>query len=110
VVWDAEITEDVPNERIAWRSLPGSEIDTAGHIRFTPAMGDRGTEVHVSMNYVPPAGRFGHWVATLFGESPQRQMRDDLRNFKRLMETGELPTTEGQPHGTCSGRGIRALL
>ena len=107
VEWDAEITADEPNSRIAWRSLPGSEIDTVGEIRFMPGMGDRGTEVHVSMDYVPPAGRIGHWLATLFGESPWRQMRHDLRNFKRLMETGEIITISGQPRGSCTGLGNR---
>jgi uncharacterized membrane protein len=105
VEWDAEITSDEPNSRIAWRSMPGSEVDHIGEIRFSKAMGDRGTEVHVSMEYVPPAGKLGHWIATLFGESPRRKMRDDLRNFKRLMETGEIPTIIGQPHGTCTGEG-----
>ncbi len=107
VEWDAEITADEPNQRIAWRSLPGSDIECAGEIRFSRAMGDRGTEVHVFMDYVPPAGKVGHWIATLFGEAPRRQMRDDLRNFKRLMEVGEIPTIEGQPRGTCTGRGTR---
>lgn len=105
VEWDAEIMEDEPNSRIAWRSLPGSDVDTVGEIRFARAPGDRGTEVHVFMDYIPPAGRLGHWIATLFGEAPRRQMRDDLRNFKRLMETGEIPTIIGQPHGTCTGTG-----
>jgi len=105
VEWDAQITADEPNVRIAWRSLAGSDIDCAGEIRFARAMGDRGTEVHVFMDYVPPAGRVGHWIATLFGESPRRQMREDLRNFKRLMETGEIPTIAGQPRGTCAGHG-----
>jgi uncharacterized membrane protein len=59
------------------------------------------------MDYVPPAGRLGHWIATLFGEAPRRQMRNDLRNFKRLMETGEIPTVNGQPRGTCTGHGER---
>jgi uncharacterized membrane protein len=107
VEWDAEITADEPNQRIAWRSLPGSDIECAGEIRFSRAMGDRGTEVHVFMDYVPPAGRVGHWIATLFGEAPRRQMRDDLRNFKRLMEIGEIITTAGQPRGTCTGQGTR---
>ena len=107
VEWDAEITRDVPSELIAWRSLPGSDVDHVGQIRFNKAMGDRGTEVHVFMDYVPPAGKLGHWIATLFGEAPRRQMRDDLRNFKRLMETGEIPTIEGQPVGTCTGVGER---
>lgn len=108
VEWDAEVTSDEPDRAIAWRSLPGSEIDCTGSIRFTPAMGDRGTEVHVLMEYVPPGGRVGHWVATLFGKAPRRQMRDDLRRFKQLMETGEIPTIEGQPRGKClSGGGKR---
>jgi len=107
VEWDAEITRDEPNKAIAWRSLPGSQVDTVGQIRFSPGLGDRGTEVHVFMDYVPPAGRLGHWVATLFGEAPRRQMRDDLRNFKRMMETGEILTVAGQPRGTCTGTGKR---
>jgi uncharacterized membrane protein len=103
--WDAEIVRDEPNSVIAWRSLPGSEITNAGEIRFNKAPGDRGTQVHVSMEYLPPAGKLGHWLATLFGEAPRRQMRDDLRNFKRVMEIGELPTVAGQPRGTCMGEG-----
>jgi uncharacterized membrane protein len=107
VEWDAEITSDEPAQRIAWRSLPGSQVQTKGEIRFSKALGDRGTEVHVFMNYLPPAGKLGHWLATVFGESPRRQMRDDLRNFKRVMEVGEIPTTKGQPRGTCTGQGKR---
>jgi len=105
VEWDAEITADEPNSRIAWRSLPGSDIDTTGEIRFAKGMGDRGTEVHVTMSYVPPAGRVGHWIATLFGSSPKTLVREDLRNFKRIMEIGEILTTRGQSRGTCSGQG-----
>jgi uncharacterized membrane protein len=107
VEWDAEITADEPNSRIAWRSLPGSDIDTTGEIRFSKALGDRGTEVHVTMEYVPPAGRMGHWFATLFGSSPRRMIRGDLQNFKRIMEIGEILTIIGQPHGTCTGQGER---
>ncbi len=108
IEWDAEITRDEPDSLIAWRSLPGSGIDTAGQIRFSKAPGNRGTEVHVSMEYVPPAGKLGHWVATLFGEDPRQQMRDDLRSFKSLMEVGEVPSIQGQPRGTCTGSGERA--
>ena len=70
VTWEAEITRDEPGALIAWHSLPGSQVVTVGEVRFAPALGDRGTEVRVSMDYIPPAGRLGHWVATLFGESP----------------------------------------
>jgi len=107
VEWDAEVTADEPNTRMAWRSLPGSEVDTLGEVRFEKAPGDRGTFVHAAMSYVPPAGKLGHVIARLFDSSPLQKMRDDLRNFKRLMETGELLTTVGQPRGTCTGTGKR---
>jgi uncharacterized membrane protein len=107
VEWDAEIISDEPNRLIAWRSLPGSQVDNAGAIRFAPAMGDRGTEVHVFMNYVPPGGLLGNLIAKFSGENPKRVVREDLRNFKRLMETGDILTVQGQPRGTCTGEGER---
>ena len=58
VEWDAEITEDRPNELIAWRSV-GGHVDNAGSVRFVPAPGGRGTEVHVAMRYDPPGGVVG---------------------------------------------------
>jgi uncharacterized membrane protein len=108
VEWDAEITSDEPNSRIAWRALPDSDVQHRGEVRFTRARGDRGTMVRVELDYNPPAGQLGRWLAKLFGEEPEQQVRDDLRNFKRLIEIGEAPTTEGQPHGTCLGRGSRS--
>lgn len=105
VEWDAEITDDRANELISWRSLPDADVDNRGSIRFAPAAGDRGTEVRVSMSYSPPAGRLGDWIATLFGRGAQHEIREGLRNFKQFMETGEVPTIQGQPRGTCTGRG-----
>jgi uncharacterized membrane protein len=107
VEWDAEVTADEPNSRIAWRALPGSDVEHRGSIRFARAAGDRGTKVKVVLEYYPPAGQVGPWVAKLFGEEPEQQIRDDLRNFKRIMEIGEIPTIIGQPHGTCTGKGKR---
>jgi len=107
VSWDAEIVCDEPYEVIRWRSLAGSDVDVVGEVRFIVAPGDRGTEVHVSMSYMPPAGKLGHWVAKLFGEAPTGTVREDLRNFKRVMECGEVPTLVGQPRGTCTGQGKR---
>jgi uncharacterized membrane protein len=103
VEWDAEVIADEPEARIEWRSLAGSDVDHRGSIRFLKAMGDRGTLVRVQLHYAPPAGRLGRWTATLFGEEPEQQIGQDLRNFKRLMETGEIPTIEGQPRGSCAG-------
>jgi uncharacterized membrane protein len=104
VEWDAEITADEPDTLIAWRSLPGADIENAGSVRFFDR-GDRGTTVTVNLEYVAPAGRMGKWVAKLFGEEPEQQVREDLRNFKRVMETGEVVTIAGQPRGTCTGTG-----
>jgi uncharacterized membrane protein len=97
VSWEAEILEDRPSELISWKSVGDSEIDNAGSVRFKPAPGDRGTEVTVNLQYEPPAGRLGASIAWLFGEEPSIQVREDLRRFKQLMETGEIPTTAGQP-------------
>jgi uncharacterized membrane protein len=101
--WDAEIVEDVPGERIAWRSLDGADIDNAGAVRFEES--PRGTIVRAEISYVPPGGRLGNMVVSMLGESPDRVLREDLRNFKRVMEIGEVLTIIGQPHGTCTGRG-----
>lgn len=95
VEWDAEVLEDVPNERIAWRSLPGAGIQNAGVVRFVPAAGGRGTEVHVELRYSPPGGALGAAVAKLFGEEPDVQVKEDLRRFKQVMETGEVVVSDG---------------
>jgi uncharacterized membrane protein len=109
VEWDAEIVEDRPNERIAWRSLPNADLENWGSVEFTRAHGDRGSVVRVKMEYSPPAGRIGRWFAKLFGESPESQVREDLRRFKRMMEIGENLTTDGQPRGACLG-GVGRLM
>jgi uncharacterized membrane protein len=99
VEWDAEITEDRPNELIAWRSLDGADVDSAGTVRFEEAPGGRGTVVKLEMHYHPPAGALGAGIAKLFGEDPEWQVKEGLRRFKQLMEIGEVITTEGQPAG-----------
>lgn len=107
VEWDAEITADEPNSRIAWRALPGGDVEHRGSVTFEKAPGDRGTKVRVVLEYHPPAGQIGRWVAKIFGEEPEQQIHDDLLNFKRMMEVGEVLTIIGQPHGTCTGEGKR---
>jgi uncharacterized membrane protein len=91
VEWDAEIINEVENKVLAWRSLPGSSVVTAGSVNFRPARGARGTEVSVHLQYAPPAGRAGALVAALFGREPSHTIREDLRHFKQLLEAGELP-------------------
>jgi uncharacterized membrane protein len=102
VEWDAETTADEPNERIAWRSLPGAAVYNAGEVRFQPAPGGRGTELRVTLEYDPPFGKLGSKVAMLFREEPGQQVADDLRHFKQVMETGEIvlsdATKQRGPH------------
>jgi len=91
--WDAEIINEKENELIAWRSLEGSAVDTAGSVHFALAPDGRGTEVRVILKYDPPAGKVGAAVAGLFGEAPEQQIQEDLRCFKQMMEAGEVPST-----------------
>ena len=100
VSWDAEITSEEPGRRLAWRSLPGSRIDNSGTVHFAEAPGDRGTEVKVVLHYDVPGGRLGRAVARLVGENPVQQVRDDLRRFKQVIETGDIVRSDGLPGGT----------
>jgi uncharacterized membrane protein len=97
VEWDARIINEIDDRLIAWQSLEGSAVATAGSVNFreTP----RGTEVRVNLQYNPRAGKLGAAFAWLLREEPGIQIRQDLRRFKQLIETGEIPTTEGQPVG-----------
>jgi len=99
IEWDAEITEDRPNECIAWRSTGSRDVDHSGLVRFEPAPADRGTEIHVELAYRPPGGMMGAAVAKLFGRAPDQQIQEDVRRFKQMMEAGEVPTTRGQTRG-----------
>jgi uncharacterized membrane protein len=97
--WDAEITEDRSNEMIAWRSLPGSSVQTSGSVHFAPATGNRGTQVTVMMAYQPPAGMVGEIFARMQKSITAQQIHEDMRRFKQILEAGEIPTTEGQSAG-----------
>ncbi len=97
--WDAVIIVEHENALIAWETKEGSEIKSAGSVRFQPAPPGQGTEVTVQLDYVPPFGKLGAAIAKLYGEEPEIQVEDDLDRFKALMETGGIPTIEGQPAG-----------
>jgi uncharacterized membrane protein len=97
--WDAVIHNEVENELIGWRSLPGAHVDHAGSVQFKDAPGGRGTEVKVELQYNPPAGPMGALVSMLWGKEPGLQIGEDLRRLKQMLEAGEIPTTEGQPSG-----------
>ena len=98
VEWDAELTSDVPNEKIGWKSLEGAFIPNSGVVEFMPTI-ERGTEVKVTLIYEAPGGKIGEWIAWALGEEPGIQIGQDLRRFKSLMETGLIMKVEGQPSG-----------
>ncbi len=104
VEWDAEIVVEIPDELITWRSLEGADVANSGSVRFADAPGGRGTEVYVEMEFEVPGGKLGAAVARLFGEHPEQQVRDDLRRFKQVLETGEVVRSEGSPEGTYARR------
>jgi uncharacterized membrane protein len=91
--WDAEIVNDQPDRLLAWRSLAGSRVGTAGSVHFNPTPGG-GTEVQVTLKYDLPGGKLGSWLAWLFGEEPGQQIAEDLARFKQLAETSEMATRQ----------------
>jgi uncharacterized membrane protein len=107
VKWDAEVVEDRPGELISWRSVDGSSVQNSGTVRFVDAPGDRGTEIHVDLDYRVPGGAVGTAVAKVLGEEPTQQVKDDLRRFKQVAETGVLMRSEGTPEGQHAGRMLK---
>ncbi len=97
--WYARIIEDVPGERIAWESEEGSSVKTSGWVSFESAPANRGTVVRLSMDYEIPGGKLTEWATFFVGESPEILTMTNLKRFKAVLETGEFPTTEGQPSG-----------
>lgn len=86
VEWDAEIINERADDLIAWRSLPGGHIDTAGSVHFNRTA-DGGTELTLSMKYNPPAGKVGARVADWLGDGLEQKLDEDLNRFKATMES-----------------------
>src|SRR5438552_4983518 len=90
--WDALIINEHENSLIAWRSKQGSTFENAGSVRFEPGRTGLGTEVTLTMEYVPPAGKLGFFLARLSGLEPGRELEEALSQFKSLMETRPGPS------------------
>jgi uncharacterized membrane protein len=90
VEWDSELVELVPNKLLQWRSTADSAVKHEGCVRFEPN-GGGGTRITVRLCYVPPAGAFGHAVASIFGADPKSEMDADLLRMKTMIETGRPP-------------------
>lgn len=99
VEWDAEIIEEKYAEMIAWKTIGKTEVQQAGSIWFSKAPHERGTIVRLHMAYTIPAGRVGKIATQLVGEDPDSIILTNLSRLKAYLETGEVPTTKGQPSG-----------
>ena len=104
IEWDSEVLADEPGHRIAWRSI-GGESDNAGEVIFEVAPGGRGTIVTVLQEF--RMGKLASAWETFVGRNPKQAVIENLRHFKAFAETGEIPRTQGQPHGT---RGVIAAI
>ena len=98
VEWNAEIINEVPNQVIGWRSIEKSDVVSAGSVNFEDAGPGRGTRVRVRLQYSPPGGKVGAALAKLMGRDAATEIREDLRRFKQMVETGEVASNEG-PRG-----------
>jgi uncharacterized membrane protein len=95
IEWDSEVLADEPGKRIAWRST-GGESDNAGEVIFDEAPGGRGAMVTVLQEF--RMGKLASAWETFVGRNPKQAVIENLRHFKALAETGEIPRTQGQPH------------
>jgi uncharacterized membrane protein len=108
IEWDSEVLNAEPGRRIAWRSIDG-DSDNAGEVIFDTAPGERGTIVTVLQEF--RMSKLASAWETLTGRNPKQAVIENLRHFKALVETGEIPRTQGQPHGPrgTSGRAKKSL-
>lgn len=98
IEFDSEITEDVPGKKIAWKSITES-VDQSGVVTFEPHYAGRGTTVTLVQEAKIPGGMLGAFAGAVAERGPEQTVIEDLRHFKELAESGEIPTVESQPHG-----------
>ena len=103
ISWEAEITEDVPGERLSWRSVESADVKNFGTVEFKRAPGNRGCEVYAEMQADIPAGKLGEMIAGMTGNKPEQQMAETMHRFKTLLECGEIPIIDGQPSDQMRG-------
>lgn len=91
VEWDAVITNEIGDKLIQWESLENSEVQNSGSVWFTEWKDSNNpsssTLLEVEMTYRPPFGKLGAAIATVFGENPQQQIKEDLQKLKTVLES-----------------------
>lgn len=85
--WKAELVKEIPGELLAWKSLPGADIENAGKIEFHDALGKQGTEIRATLSYHPPFGKAGEKISHLFNPLFKKTIATDINNFKSFAES-----------------------
>ena len=104
--WETRIVADEPGEFLRWETSAAAFVPNEGSVRFRQAPGDRGTEVTLSVSFDPPGGVLGEAALKRLASAPETLVGEALHRFKSLVESGEIPTLEGNP----SARGKGDLL
>ena len=93
--WNAEITREETGAYLGWQSLEGSTIDNAGKVEFRETLNGTGTELHIEIDYFPPAGSVGRGIASLFNGIFERMIREDIQRFKTYAEASDFKQYAG---------------
>jgi len=94
IEWDAEIVKEIDGELLGWNSLPHASIQNAGKVEFRDAY-EHGTELKVVITYRAPFGDIGEGITSLFNPMFEKMIKQDVKNFKRYIETGDNVLAEG---------------
>lgn len=105
--WETEIIEELPGRMFAWRTRAGSPFEQTGAATFEEAPGGRGTIVGLKVAYRTTLGKLTGAAEKLTGAigkfeeggDPDTEAAMNLHRLKSFLETGEVPTTKGQPSG-----------
>ena len=105
--FDAEELELRPGKRHVSRVTSGVTAGTTDILTLEPHPAGRGTIATMVADMVLPGGKLSNAVGAVISRSPKQVVVEDLRHLKELIESGEIPTVEGQPAGR---RGISGTL
>jgi uncharacterized membrane protein len=97
IEWEAEIVWEQENQLLAWRSLPDSEIENSGEVRFLDSGNRKSTIVETTISYRPPLGKAGEMAAKLLNPAFKKVVEKDLKEFKKLMERGSVSRRKSTP-------------
>jgi len=103
IAWETSFVAEDPGELLRWKTPSDASLPNEGSIRFRPAPGDRGTEVTLSISFDPPGGTLGAEALDKLDVVPETLAGQLLARCKSLVESGEIPTLEGNPSARGKG-------